>query len=466
MKLKTVITFLYLLVSIPLFLFFYTDVIVWISFFINYLILTAIAYYHLNVEKYYSPFLTSYVIFNLLFFFFAPIIQISSIETTDLLFPNGYPFNKWSVVFTNILILIFNIIFFLSYIFFKKRFLSVKTEKTSKENSFTTPLIILVLFTICLLIGLFNYNFLLDEFIRPSWMELNESKASMLLRNKVLFLIPLGGIVITYSYLKEKNTITTNTIISFLILIFLLILLFIFKNPFTEKRNALGPIYITLIYLFYPKLINSNAKMFLFLFVSMILFFPIMSAFTHVEASFGEILAKPQLILNSFVDSGGIVKTFNTLHYDAYANILATVEYVSVTGYSFGYQLLSTLLFFIPRSIWTSKPLSTGEVVGNYLIEEHNFTFNNLSNPMVSEGFINFGIIGVILMALLLSYFIVKFINWLNSYDSLKRIIAFYFALHLIFLLRGDFTNGVVYFIGTFIGVFLIPKIIIKLFRI
>jgi hypothetical protein len=439
---------------------------VWISFFINYIIITTIAYYHLNLEKYYSPFLTSYVIFNFLFFLVAPIIQISFIESNGLLFPNGFPYKTWDVVFTNFLILIFNLLFFLSYLFLKKRNFNANINNEIKENTFSTPLIILVLFILCLFIGVFNYNFLIDEFIRPSWMNLNQSKASFLLRNKVLFFIPLGAIVITYSYLKEKKTINTNTIISFLILISILILLIVFKNPFTEKRNALGPIYITLIYLFYPKLINNNAKMFLFLFVSMILIFPLMSAFTHIEASFEDILARPRLIITSFVDSGGIIKTFNTLHYDAFANIMATVEYVSYHGYSFGYQLLSALLFFIPRSIWTSKPLSTGEVVGNYLIEKHNFTFNNLSNPMVSEGFINFGILGVIFMALLLSYFIIIFLNWLNSNDSLKRIIAFYFAIHLIFLLRGDFTNGVVYFIGTFIGVFIIPKIIIKLFRI
>ena len=84
---------------------------------------------------------------------------------------------------------------------------------------------------------------------------------------------------------------------------------------------------------------------------------------------------------------------------------------------------------------------------------------------MVSEGYINFGIIGVLAMAILLSYFIVKLLKWLNSTDALKEIIAFYFAIHLMFLLRGDFTNGFAYFIGTFIGVYLIPKAIIKLLK-
>ncbi|TGV03842.1 hypothetical protein [Flavivirga rizhaonensis] len=305
----------------------------------------------------------------------------------------------------------------------------------------------------------------MSVFSKANMQEFNLSKGGVLLRKKVLFLIPLGSIVITYKYLIEKRKINSNTIILFLVLVALLILLFIFKNPFTEKRNALGPIYITLIYLFYPKLINSNAKLFLFLFVSMILVFPLISAITHVNISFAEIMSNPIELYLSFVKHGGIVNTFNTLHYDAFANIMATVEFVSNQGYSFGFQLLSAFLFFIPRSIWVSKPLSTGELIGNYLIEEHHFGYNNLSNPIISEGYINFGLFGVLLMAIFLAYFIVKFIRWLNSGNSLKEIIAFYFAIHLMFLLRGDFTNGFVYFIGTFIGVVIIPNLIIKIFK-
>ena len=245
-----------------------------------------------------------------------------------------------------------------------------------------------------------------------------------------------------------------------------MIVLLIFKNPLIEKRNALGPIYIALIYLFYPKIINSNVKTFLFLFLAMVFMFPLLSALTHIDHSLEEIIANPQLIVYQFVASGGILDTFNTLNYDAFANIMATVEYVGHYGFAYGYQLLSAILFFVPRSVWISKPNSTGEVVGNYLIQEHDFTFSNLSNPIVSEGYINFGIIGIVLMAITLSFFMVRFIKWLYSSDSLKEIIAFYFAIHLIFLLRGDFTNGFVYFIGTFIGVLVIPKLIWKSLKI
>lgn len=458
MKLKSIITFLYLLVTAPSFLFFEIEINVWLSFFLNYFIITGITNYHLNFEKNYSPFLSSYIVFTLLFFIISPIIQISSFEPNNSFFPNAYPFNASEIIFVNFLIFLFNLVFFLCYLIFKKRLLKARPKEEITSKRYTAPLFIIILFMLCVLILVFNYDFLLDEFSRSAYMKSEESVSSLLIRKKVLLLVPLGSIIVAYSYLKKKKVISTNTVVVFFILFLLLSLLIVFKNPLTEKRNALGPIYICLIFIFYPKLINSNSKFFLFMFISMIVFFPLVSAFTHLDATFNELLANPKVIISSFFKTGGLIDAFNTLHYDAYANILATIDYVSKHGFSFGYQILSAFLFFIPRSVWSSKPISTGEFIGNYLIEDYGFRYSNLSNPLLSEGYINFGIIGVLIMAFVLPYVIIKFNNWLNSNDLLKKIIAFYFAVHLVFLLRGDFTNGFSYFIGTFIGVFLIPK--------
>jgi len=466
MKLKSVVTFLYLIISIPLFLFFKAEILVWLSFFINYLSITVIVYYHLNKEKNYSPFLSSYVVFTFLFFFVAPIIQISTLEANDLKFPNALPYSPSAVIFTNFLIFLFNAVFFSSYIFFKKKYL--KSRKLEVQKNSLMPLLILTLFVLSAIIIYANYNYIIDEINLSSYEKNKESVFSLLIKKKVLFLVPLGAIALTYKYLKSKNRININTLTSFVIIIILLFFLFLLKNPLIEKRNALGPIYITLIYLFYPKIINSNVKTFLFLFLAMIIVFPLVSAITHVDNSLEEIIVNPQLLVNQFFHVGGISDAFNSLNYDAFPNIMATVEYASEKGLAYGYQLLSALLFFIPRGIWASKPTSSGEVIGDYLVNHHSFgdgQFTNLSNPMVSEGYINFGIFGTVLMAIALAFFVVKFIKWLHSADPLKEIIAFYFAIHLIFFLRGDFTNGFVYFIGTFIGVLIIPKIIHYILR-
>ena len=466
MKLKTIVTFLYLCISLIAFLSFDTTPIVWSSFFVNFLLITSIAYYHLNIEKAFSPFLTSFIIFNYLFFFLAPVFQISAMNDLNFRFPNDFAFNTSSVVFANLLILIFNIVFIFSYLYFKDKKLGKNKEQATEVNfKYNTPLAILVLLVACVAIAVFNYDYLLKDISESVYIIKDESTSLLLLKKKFLFFTPLGGIVLTLKHLQMTDKINSNTFFVVLSLVIFIVLLFFFKNIFTEKRNTLGPIYIALIYLFFPKLLNSNAKFFLFMFLSMVIIFPLSSTLTHIDASLEQIFVKPSLIYESFLRFGTISGAFESLHYDAFSNIMATVEYVKLYGLSWGYQLLGVCLFFVPRSLWTTKPLSTGELIGNHLFDTTPRNFTNLSNSVVSEGFINFGFIGIVVLAIVLAYFIVKFIIWHRSEDCLKQFIAFYFAVHLMFLLRGDLTNGFSYFIGPLLSVVFLPKLLIRFIK-
>lgn len=466
MKLKTIVTFLYLCISLIAFLSFDTTPIVWSSFFVNFLLITSIAYYHLNIEKAFSPFLTSFIIFNYLFFFLAPVFQISAMNDLNFRFPNDFAFNTSSVVFANLLILIFNIVFVFSYLYFKDKKLGKSKEQATEVNfKYNTPLAILVLLAVCVAIAVFNYDYLLKDISESVYIIKDESTSLLLLKKKFLFFTPLGGIVLTLKHLQMTGKINSNTFFVVLSLVIFIVLLFFFKNIFTEKRNTLGPIYIALIYLFFPKLLNSNAKFFLFMFLSMVIIFPLSSTLTHIDASLEQIFVKPSLIYESFLRFGTISGAFESLHYDAFSNIMATAEYVKLYGLSWGYQLLGVCLFFVPRSLWTTKPLSTGELIGNHLFDTTPRNFTNLSNSVVSEGFINFGFIGIVVLAIVLAYFIIKFIIWHRSEDCLKQFIAFYFAVHLMFLLRGDLTNGFSYFIGPLLSVVFLPKLLIRFIK-
>lgn len=466
MKLKTIVTFLYLCISLIAFLSFDTTPIIWSSFFVNFLLITSIAYYHLNIEKAFSPFLTSFIIFNYLFFFLAPVFQISAMNDLNFRFPNDFAFNTSSVVFANLLILIFNIVFIFSYLYFKDKKLGKNKEQATEVNfKYNTPLAILVLLAVCVAIAVFNYDYLLKDISESVYIIKDESTSLLLLKKKFLFFTPLGGIVLTLKHLQMTDKINSNTFFVVLSLVIFIVLLFFFKNIFTEKRNTLGPIYIALIYLFFPKLLNSNAKFFLFMFLSMVIIFPLSSTLTHIDASLEQIFVKPSLIYESFLRFGTISGAFESLHYDAFSNIMATAEYVKLYGLSWGYQLLGVCLFFVPRSLWTTKPLSTGELIGNHLFDTTPRNFTNLSNSVVSEGFINFGFIGIVVLAIVLAYFIIKFIIWHRSEDCLKQFIAFYFAVHLMFLLRGDLTNGFSYFIGPLLSVVFLPKLLIRFIK-
>ena len=322
-----------------------------------------------------------------------------------------------------------------------------------------------MLLVVCVAIAVFNYDYLLKDISESVYIIKDESTSLLLLKKKFLFFTPLGGIVLTLKHLQMADKINSNKFFVVFSLVIFIVLLFFFKNIFTEKRNTLGPIYIALIYLFFPKLLNSNAKFFLFMFLSMVIIFPLSSTLTHIDASLEQIFVKPSLIYESFLRFGTISGAFESLHYDAFSNIMATVEYVKLYGLSWGYQLLGVCLFFVPRSLWTTKPLSTGELIGNHLFDTTPRNFTNLSNSVVSEGFINFGFIGIVVLAIVLAYFIVKFIIWHRSEDCLKQFIAFYFAVHLMFLLRGDLTNGFSYFIGPLLSVVFLPKLLIRFIK-
>ncbi len=417
--------------------------------------------YHLYLDKRYSPFISAYIVFSFLFFIVAPITQLSIIEYTPAPeFPTNFPYRRQLAIKTNYLIILFNLTFFGAYLFFKYFLPKRQDLRVSQSTYKVLPLTIVVLLVVSLGIFIASFGFVQYEFTRPSWQESSFSVVAILIWKKVLFVVPFAGIVLCAQYLRQKPRKPINFFTILACLACLLVLLLWFKNPLTEKRNALGPVYICLIIIAFPKLLKSNFRMLGFLFLIMIIAFPLVAAITHTDATLVELLKKPSILFTDANKGGGFISAFNSLNYDAFANIMATLEYVQSYGLSMGYQALSAFLFFVPRGIWEAKPISTGELVGNYLIDQYEFNYSNLSNPLVSEGYINFGILGVILAAILLAITTIKFMQWLNSPNQLKNILAYYLAVHFIFLLRGDFANGFSYFVGTVIGVLFIPSAI------
>jgi hypothetical protein len=460
MKLKGLFLSVYITLTLLMFITFKTSILVWISFSVSSLILLLITIYHLYYEKKYSPFLSAYIVFSFLFFLAAPISQINSLYgIEDPKFVNFFPFKEGFIYYANLLICVFNIIFIFSYLYFKKRLKNYIPEAIINENQKHLPFTILIILGLSFLVFFGSIQFVQDEFSRPSWVKSPNSVATLLVWKKFLFMIPFAGIILCFQYFKKDNKIKGNLINIILFLSLFTLLIIWFKNPFTEKRNALGPIYLSIIFLAIPKLFNTNLKTLSFLFFVMIIVFPLSAIITHSDATFIEIYYNP-IILIQQMKGGGVSDAFNTLNYDAFGNIMATIDYVQKFGFSYGYQLLGGVLFFIPRAFWTTKPYSSGQVIGEHLINDFGFGFSNLSNPLVSESFINFGWIGVLVFPVILAYVFIQMIKWLQSKNYLKKTMAFYFAMHLIFLLRGDFTNGFSYYISPLIIVLFLPKFI------
>ncbi|WP_298893567.1 O-antigen polysaccharide polymerase Wzy [uncultured Psychroserpens sp.] len=466
MKGKTLFLLLFVSIFLPLLIFTAVPVYLKLLFTLNFSVIFIMTILYLYKDRRYSPILAAFIVFNFLFFILAPMLQIHDVyKLNDLKMPNKMIYKDYLMVKTNIFIFIFNIVFFVAYRFFVSRKSKLKPYKKDKY----LPIHILILFGISVLILIANLDYIKTEYIEHNYLVLEgTSKSALLLKEKIILMVPFPAFILSVYYIKKCKKKNSNYYIVILLSLLFFVLLMAIKNPLTEKRNALGPIYLTIIFFLIPKLLNTNFKSLLFLFFAMVIIFPTISLITHSGYSLKQLRENPKLLLYQ-LRNHGVSNTFTTLNYDAFINFAATIEHAEKNDLSYGRQLSGGVFFFVPRKIWNDKPISTGEYIGEYLSSEYGEkgkrSFNNLSNPFVSEGYINFGIVGVILFAITLAYFLSIMVVWLNGLDPLKIAAAFYASMHMIFFLRGDFTNGYAFLVASFVVILAIPKIYFILFR-
>ena len=143
------------------------------------------------------------------------------------------------------------------------------------------------------------------------------------------------------------------------------------------------------------------------------------------------------LSLSQFADQ--IEQHYFSINYDSWANIYTAVEVVKVHGLQWGHQMLGSILFFVPSSLWTTKPMATGIFLGDYLIANYSMWFTNLSAPLVAEGYLDFGFFGVLLYAGGLAA-LVDFLNRVASRrDNYVMLpMAIYGSVFMMIVLRGS----------------------------
>jgi hypothetical protein len=216
------------------------------------------------------------------------------------------------------------------------------------------------------------------------------------------------------------------------VLLLLLLLVMITENPYTEKRNAIGPIYIALLLVLFQNWFAVHGRRLLLLVSGMVLVFPAISIFTHNHDQ-----TLSALSLSQFSDE--IADHYFSINYDSWANIYTAVEIVKVHGMQWGHQLLGSLLFFVPSSVWGGKPLASGIFLAQYLIANYSMWFTNLSAPLVAEGYLDFGPGGVIAYAAVMAWFVV-FLNRLALRRSgwVAFPMAIYASVFSMIILRGS----------------------------
>lgn len=141
--------------------------------------------------------------------------------------------------------------------------------------------------------------------------------------------------------------------------------------------------------------------------------------------------------------------------FDPYTSLCRTIEYVQAHGLTYGYQLLGVLLFFIPRSLWPGKPIGSGALVYDAI----GVGFRNIASPFAAEGYINFGIAGVLIFMALLAFIAARYDRFYRHYfihekQPLRFMVLFYpvAMIMIFFVLRGDLLSSFAYLTGFFVS--------------
>jgi len=374
-------------------------------------------------------------LFFLTFFCVAPYIQWQNKVTIWL---NSNIFNSYDYITTLfiiiIIILIFNFTYNISFntINQKNRF-RFKYKSLNLKHEIALLGISLLVFYIVLSYNNFNFLSLLfrgGEFRNTKIIQ--ESSLVLIIR---YFIQPIG----IFIFLLAKQRGVKHKVS----LLFLGLLAVLSAPPTGMPRFATACLYLPVVMVYFPFLQKKNRLIILILF-GLFIIFPLLNNFRRFS-------------IGQEID---FFRNFDTMllsgDYDAFQNLMYVIKYNIIT---YGEQLFGVLFFFIPRSIWTSKPIGSGFFIADKL----SLNFNNISMPFFGEAFINFGFIGIILFALLLGYIVAKFDRyfWDNYKNDNFYNIYYYILIGLLFYtLRGDLINSFAYFVSFSIIYILFSKLI------
>lgn len=382
-------------------------------------------------------------IFCLLFLWVAPILQFSTRFTAW-----GLYIDSDDSIKANVLILLWLIFYNMGCMVVKNshfRTRSVSFSKISKK-----PIFVLWWITIILtIVVLVKNKFKIEEI---TFVDSDEQSISLLLNHTAVAFMTFSTLITTL-WFKYNNYSKFFSLISIVCLILTCF-------PTSISRYAAGSIYICLLVNLCPWFQKKSRLIFVILF-GIVVLFPVMGLYRYrgiTEVPFSEII--DQIF--------SVDKYFTSGNYDAYQMLIAINKYVDMNGITFGKQLLGVILFFVPRQMWSSKPVGSGAYVSSIL----GLSYDNISCPIVGEAYINFGVVGIAIFAIVFGVLLRKIDNtfW-QSRDkqaskqaskefSFIRLLYFYLMPYILFLCRGDMQSTWAYLFANLVVLGVLVKVI------
>lgn len=401
---------------------------------ITFLIIGLISLFGIISDKNFYSINLMHWLFIYIFIFNAGIIQYLKNS-----FPWGIILEDNLILRTNIIIICWCILYYLSYNLKKFYPKTALNKDIYIRNKF-----FLVIITIMIGIFFINYMGFSNLFARSD----SETQMKEYIQSTVLivsiFVRAIPAIVLAY-LIKEKKFKKENNNLA-IVIIFILNLIVNF--PTGTARYWAASIYLGLYVILRPQ--KNNKFFFCILFISaFLLVFPLLNVFRN--STFSD-------VFNSGIKLNNSIDFFLAGDFDAYSMICRSYDVVSIAGSTHGKQLLGAILFFIPRSIWINKPIGSGAKIASHQGQ----IFTNISCPIIGEGIVNFGLLGIPLFAVIVA-FIIKYLDtiyWNSQIGNIKSINAitilypFYLGLFF-FIFRGDLMSSFAYLVGFSISAFI-----------
>lgn len=153
-----------------------------------------------------------------------------------------------------------------------------------------------------------------------------------------------------------------------------------------------------------------------------------------------------------------MVGDFKSPNFDSFQQILNARAFVHQNGLRKGKQLSSAAFFFVPRAVWTSKAVHSGEVLARSM----NYDYTNLACPLWAEGYLDFGYVGVVgllgAMGFVLGWIERSISNPANLFSS-PFLFATVFVGYQIFFVRGALVSSCAYFAPMLLLIVLVQRL-------
>ena len=405
-----------------------------LSFFINGLIFYAMMLFSLKKRAFSLDLIHAFFLFS--FMFFAPFIQYLKGK-----WGWGASFSQERILFTNLLLDCW-VVF---YLFTKKvrlfppskRYICLRKQKMNRSLAHVRVNRNFLLFCVLLSDAIALYLFIkfgTDLFSRGT-------NDAFVFENSSLSLI-VSSVVPAFitgtTALAVFNVRPHGRIFDWVLLVMQTAALFIVCFPMGMARFQMAVVYIGLALILCP-FFRKGVWFLLMMVFGLVIIFPLLDTFRSLAFDEVDLAQTLMRIVTSLVDD------LTEGHYDAYTMFMLIQEYVAAHHLSYGMQLLGVVFFWVPRVLWPGKPLGSGRTAAEFF----GWEFTNLSCPLPAEGFVNFGVIGVVLFAVILSKAVKKLDDtfWEGKNEIIKVVYPFLVPFFF-FMMRGDLLSSFAYVCG------------------